>query len=347
MTRYARLRFACIVAMAALVACPAFAQPSSPDAAALRRAEDLFQEGLRFVREKKWPEAEEKFLAAWAINPTYDVASNLGQTQIRLGKFREAASRLAFALKHWPLVGKKQPREWTAKRLGEARAEVGALTLRVSPGGATVLVDGAAVGKAPLEDEVFVDPGEHTVEARLAGHVDGRQVVKVGKGEKLTVGLVLAAAAPPPPPVASAMASGTAAPPPPSATASAQPPAGPSVAVLVTGGVLAAGGLAAGIGLTVASNGKGNEAEAKRASLVKTKGAAACAQASSDCQSLHDLIGARSTLGSAAGWAFVGAGALGVGTLIYGLVARKAASAVQVTPVVGAREGGVLVQAAW
>jgi hypothetical protein len=33
---------------------------------------------------------------------------------------------------------------------------------------AEVLVDGKAVGTAPLASEVFVEPGAHTIEARLS-----------------------------------------------------------------------------------------------------------------------------------------------------------------------------------
>ena len=54
-----------------------------------------------------------------------------------------------------------------SKLYEDARAETGPITIAVDLPGADVVVDGKVVGKSPLEDPVFVEPGHHTIEARL------------------------------------------------------------------------------------------------------------------------------------------------------------------------------------
>ncbi|WP_437571454.1 PEGA domain-containing protein [Sorangium sp. So ce542] len=130
--------------------------------------------------------------SAWELNPTFDVAYNLGNTEYQLKKHREAAQYQSFALRHWPLlkgVAKLKPN--AKKWLAESRAQVGAVGVTVSMAGAEVLVDGKAVGKAPLEGEVFVEPGEHRVEARLSGYETASQTVRVGKGGTVKVELAM------------------------------------------------------------------------------------------------------------------------------------------------------------
>src|SRR5690606_1389230 len=128
-------------------------------------------------------EAEAALESAWELNPTFDVAYNLGNTKYQLKKHREAAQHLSFALRNWPLLKSVAKLKPTAEqRLAESRAQVGAVTVAASAVGAEVLVDGQVVGRAPLEGELFVEPGEHQVEARLQGYAPTSQTVRVAKG---------------------------------------------------------------------------------------------------------------------------------------------------------------------
>ncbi|WP_437976408.1 PEGA domain-containing protein [Sorangium sp. So ce295] len=129
------------------------------------------------------PYFEAELESAWELNPTFDVAYNLGNTEYQLKKHKEAATYLSFALRNWPLlkgVAKLKPN--AEKWLAESRAQVGALKVSVTVAGAEVLVDGKSVGRAPLEGEVFVDPGEHRVEATHMDYEPANQTVSVAKG---------------------------------------------------------------------------------------------------------------------------------------------------------------------
>jgi type VI secretion system secreted protein VgrG len=101
-----------------------------------------------------------------------DVAVSLGQTQIRLGKLREGAQHLAYAVRHWQVTAKQGPREAAVKRLEEVRKELAVATVKVSVAGAEVLVDGQRIGTSPIEYEVFLDPGTRTIEV-IVEFLDG------------------------------------------------------------------------------------------------------------------------------------------------------------------------------
>jgi PEGA domain-containing protein len=73
------------------------------------------------------------------------------------------------------------PRQATLAKIDElmaiALAKVGTVTIE-APEGADVLLDGRAVGRAPLREPIFVDPGDHAFEVRLAEHAPKKQQVR-------------------------------------------------------------------------------------------------------------------------------------------------------------------------
>lgn len=64
----------------------------------------------------------------------------------------------------------------------EQKRPFGMLVIRTRPSGSDVLVDGALVGRSPLETRV--DPGAHVVTVSRAGHADERREVTVANGER-------------------------------------------------------------------------------------------------------------------------------------------------------------------
>jgi hypothetical protein len=295
---------------------------------------------MRFIAQKQWAEAEQKLAAAWALNPSYDVAANLGQVQYRLGKHREAAQRLAYAVKNWPLVGKKETRELAEKRLTELRAILASLTLQVSPAGALVSVDGVAVGRSPLDVEVFVDPGSHTVEAKLDGYDDAKTSVTAEKGSKPPVTLTLTRTAPPP-------QGGTTAPP--------APPATPTPRSVVPGAVLggvAGAALATGIGVLVVGAAKLSTSQSlsQQISQAHHSCVAGAPNLDAQCSTLASTSSTSDLLNRAGVGVLIGAGAAAVGSALYFLWPQPATPAVKgrlfVLPSVTATGGGVLLTGA-
>ncbi|AUX28839.1 hypothetical protein SOCE836_009240 [Sorangium cellulosum] len=358
---------------ATVIAAPeiAAAQPVAPreasastDAAA--RADAFYRRGLRLYSDGKYVEAEAELQSAWELNPTFDVAYNLGNTKYQLKKHREAAQYLSHALRHWPLMKAAAKLKTTAeKRLAESRAQVGALAVTAGAPGAEVLIDGKAVGKAPLEGEVFVEPGEHRVEARLEGYTPASQTVKVAKAGTAEVTLAMALAKGEAQETAPVVKTdgGTGAPSgqigapaaelaPGAPVEPASPPQQRSWGPVIALGAASVVGLGVGIGTTVASNAASRDVDAQGRAIIDAGGQ--CKDPPSAfadrCSKLYDAGSRQETLGNAARIAFAASGVLAVAAVTYALWPRpeaRIAAPVRVLPEVGAHSAGIALLGVW
>ena len=324
-------RFGCVLAVASAVtsSSTAWSQPPPQGADVAQQADDHFLKAKALMKAGNVRGAYDEYAAAWSLKKTYDTATNLGNIELTLGMPRHAAEHLAFALRNYAVTGVTQDKLDRMKQLfAQARAQVGAVTITVNVDGADVLVDGRLVGRSPIAAEVFVDPGAHALEARLASYGAARTTVTIDKGGSGTATLTLTQT--------------------PTAAGSATPPRRPPAALLVTGGVLAAAGLATGIGLTVAANGKAFQVD-----QLQSGNASGCfmagSGAASRCTSLHDAATSKATLSNAAVSSFIAAGAFGLATAGLGIWAAVVpkGNPVRVAPTVGADRVGVVVQGVW
>jgi hypothetical protein len=344
MSRRQRIAFLLALATAFSAAPHAWSQapsPASPDGTdpadvAFRRANALY-------KQQRYAEAKAAFEEAFRLKKSHDIASNLAYAELKLGQNRDAAEHLAFAVKNWPPTGKTENRASAVHWLGIAKAAVTTVKITVSAEGATVLVDGKAVGTSPLDTEVFVEPGSRTVEAKLTGYKDARETIQATKGAELSVALTLDRES-----AVDPYARGAG----PGVVPSVPPsPGGPRTGLLIAGGSVAGVALIAGIAFMVVRGSKTSDAATQRSELVKQGGAAACGAqpAPAGCDALHDTLKARATFGDLGAASFIIAGAAGAATLIYGVAAPRRASGadVRVVPAVSALGGGVVLQGSW
>ncbi|WP_242516466.1 PEGA domain-containing protein [Sorangium cellulosum] len=323
------------VASAQQAATPAAAEETD---ALTDKARQLYEEGRAAAAAGQWADAHASFLAAWAIKNHYQIASNLGVACLKLGKHRDAAEYLTRYLREAP-ASKVRERQAAEASLKEALAKVASVTVQVAPQGAEVTVDRAAVGRAPLPDPVFLDPGQHEIGARLEGHVPEKRPIEAAAGAAETVVLQLDRR--PAPDAGVGAGAGVVAGP------VVPPRDNVRTAVLVGGGIAAGAGVVTGVVLTVLSNGRASDAEELRRELITEGGGfALCPDVNpSRCAALKDTVLAKNDLTNAAFWSFVAGGAIGVGTLVYGLVTMKPAAStpsVQVAPLLGAGASGLL-----
>ncbi|WP_437990158.1 PEGA domain-containing protein [Sorangium sp. So ce145] len=324
---------------------PQSAAPASPQAAApdeaTARADALYKQGVRLYSEKKWKEAEAVFLEAWALTPTFDVAYNVGSAAYQQGKHALAAEHLSFALRHWPLLSAVAHLKPTAQqRLATSRAHVGALAVTVSAPLAEVLVDGKPAGKAPLAGEIFVEPGEHEIEARLDGYAPAQKSVRVAKGETAAVTLTLAATKSEAAVKADEKKGTTAVPHRPVAD---QPSAKPGLPVAVPApveqrswipvialGAASVVGLGVGLGLTVASNDAVADKDERKQRILQEGGQCIepVAAFAERCTALRSAGSRADTLGNGARVAFIASGAFAAASVTYLLWPRAYATAV-------------------
>ncbi|KYF75558.1 hypothetical protein BE17_07805 [Sorangium cellulosum] len=326
----------------ALLAPVAGAQQASPQAAAQEsdaltdKARELFEDGVKSAKAGKWSDAHASFLAAWGIKPHYQIASNLGVASLKVGRPRDAAQYLSLYLREAPAT-KVQERERAEASLKEARAQVTAITVQVTPEGAEVTVDGTTVGQAPLVDPVFLDPGKHDVGVKLEGYVPEARVIEATAGGTEMIRLQLKRR----PALSVAVRPEPLAPAAPSDSGS-----GARTAVIVGGGVVAGAGVAAGVVLTVLANSRASEAEKLRKTLFKEKDSlSSCLGVfEGNCRKLKDTVNSNVDLSNAAFWSFVAAGAVGAGTLVYALVTSKPAEpapSFRVAPLLAPRAAGL------
>jgi hypothetical protein len=132
--------------------------------------------------------ARESFDAAWRLQKDVTIASNLADVEIKLARYRDAAEHLSYCIHH---ATDESARKEAERRLVECRRFVGSVTVSVDPPAATLLVDGATAGQAPLDGELWLEPGTHTLRAQQQGRSSPEKTVKVASGEDIRVELKL------------------------------------------------------------------------------------------------------------------------------------------------------------
>jgi tetratricopeptide (TPR) repeat protein len=285
------------------------------------RADELFGQGNEAFDAGRLEEAYPIYQQAWALKRTYDIAGNLGQVELKLGKFRDAAEHLDFTLRLFPPTGKSEPREAIRRAFEAARREVGALSIRVNVKGAAVTIDGKEVGRSPFDVTVFVEPGRRVIEATLEAHLPTRISIKIGRNEHREVALSLTPKAQPPPPPR-------------------------NIPLLLTGFGVSLAAAGTGVGLMIASTSKGTDADALLNDLVKKEEDGRC-PCGSDAERAK-LLGLRQEhdlyFNVAVGM-FIGAGALALGTAAYALTPsfqKPQVNSARLVPVITDHGGGAL-----
>jgi hypothetical protein len=222
------------------------ADPRPPPADAAAQARRYYEDGVAAAAEKEWQKAYNALAEAWKLKQHWQIAVNLGQAELKVGKLPDAAEHIDYYLREATELqpdDARQAREW----LEQARSKIGILQLNVAPKGAQVMVDGKLVGTAPIGHDTYVESGWHVVEAHTADGKALRQVeAPVGKPIEVLLGVGGAV----PVPLASAQAS--------SAPSPASPLLGPRTIGAGAGAAVALVNLIVGAAFAGASASKGS-----------------------------------------------------------------------------------------
>jgi hypothetical protein len=293
---------------------PLRAEPASSAASVVERADQLFREGTSAFEAERYSDAYGALRSAWDLAPSYRHAAGLGQVELHLGQYRDAAEHLAYCLRNFPETGDAVARSHVQEGLEQAREHVAALRVRVDPEGAEIAIDGVSVGHAPLEGLVFVNPGSHVVQASAEGRTAATATVEAPVRVTRDVSLSLAEA-----PRDNTSASPNAA----SAPASAAHPAtvrstglSQTAWTLIVGGALTA----AAVGTAVLFEVKGTSADRDVEDLRREIGSGGDCRAPSSqqaplCSGLADAADARNRDDRIAMIAAIGAGVIGAATV--------------------------------
>jgi hypothetical protein len=155
-----------------------------------KEADRYFKSGVALFKEAKYSEALAEFERAYEISPHPLVLYNIAGCHRELSQYAEAVKSYERFLRE----GKGQV---PAARLTTAQTEldgilarIARVTVTITPDGATLGVDGAAL-RTLLEMPLILSPGEHKLIAQAPGRKDLERTVRVASGDELTVELTL------------------------------------------------------------------------------------------------------------------------------------------------------------
>jgi hypothetical protein len=193
------MRFPTIAVVLAGLALPATAFAQEPTKAELAKARTLFQEGVALASANNCAAALVKYKEVAQVKMTPQVAFNtaecearLGQLVAALGNYRVAASQAADD-RNAGKVLREVP-----SRIDELEGRIPKLTVTRGKGAdtATILLDGSELGSRQLGNPVPVDPGSHTIVAKVGGKEYLHENVKLGEKESKTFDVKISVAAP-------------------------------------------------------------------------------------------------------------------------------------------------------
>jgi hypothetical protein len=284
------------------------AEPGRPSESAEQdQRTAAFDRGVDAMTAKNWELAHGIFSELWTQQQSFDVASSLGQTELNLKRYRDAAEHLAFSIRTFPAREQSEMLAAIQAGLAEAKRHVATVNVSVNRDGATVLVDGKAIGRSPLPPEIFLDPGQHKVEADLENFERARTQLVVDAGTEHVVTLRFGNASP---------SSGSVVPAP---TSGAQAPgAGPHSSrtlIYVTGAVAGAGALTGIAGILLA-NQKDDERERRLSRLSGTNECGPGTVHTGACSDLKTLADGAKTWRAVSWVGFGTALAAGVATVL-------------------------------
>ncbi len=350
-----------ILLAAALNCVPCLA--ATPTSAAKTRE---FHEAYAAANSKDLARAYKILTALVAKNPAYDAVGFLGQTELSLGKYRDASEHLAFAIQNTP-PEKADAITVLIADLAEAKAHITTLRITIDQPDAEVSLDGKVLPKSSLDSELFVEPGKHLISAihPTLGSTESPIDGKAGESSVVALKLAKPASSTVPPPNTAA----SSAPPAlkytpadldkPSQIAVNEPPpvetkrgVEPRTIVLIAGGAvtLIAAGTATYFGLKARS--AGDDADKLRADAQKQFGTNPCSspagQGSGVCADMRDKWDKHNSAGRIYNVALpvAGVAAIATGVLYVVLPSHKHATSQNLTlvPVADQRASGFLLQ---
>jgi hypothetical protein len=278
---------------------------SAASQAIVERSRKLFAEGISLYKQGDYARAYTVWLLAYKTRPHYTVAANLGRAELKLQKYRDAAEHLAYAVRTYAPEYADERRA-AENDLTEAKRNIATVVVQTNKSDAAILLDDQVIAHAPVRDELFIDPGVRTFQARLGAVSSDALTAPFPKGSTTQVELNILDPAPfittrvttPPPPPAEI----------PAAPRSISEPGKPTgTYVVVVGGALTLVG--AGIGTGFMLRRASVTAEADR---LQDRVTSCADRLTPDCSALAERRQAADDARKVATVAFIGAGAVAV-----------------------------------
>lgn len=141
----------------------------APSPAVTEAARALWYRGVEAFRAGDYETARLAFEQCYKLMPKTDVLRNLSLSELESGHYVSGARHLAQLLATPGALNDKARTE-AEKRLSQAEAQIGRLTIVVDVDDAEVVVDGEDAGRSPLSGPWYVEPGQHLLVVRKPGY---------------------------------------------------------------------------------------------------------------------------------------------------------------------------------
>ncbi|WP_437721820.1 hypothetical protein [Sorangium sp. So ce861] len=308
----------------------------------------------------RWTEAHAAYKAAFQATDSAsstereraEIAGELGLCELALKQYRDAAEHLAWSLEQRNILPLQLQLRFEAGQR-TAAPHVATLYLSVEPPDAEVLIDGKPVSAPARTYRLFLEPGQHMVRARLAGHEEAFQSFDALAGKATTISMQVPRAATLAA-TAKHITTGTretkrSAP---GAQASSMVPSATASKLRIAGAILAGATMVAGGGFLTWSAYTEDELHDRATALRGAdKEADRCARPNAPraCAELRDLQEQRDLLRQVGWVSLASGGAIGALTLVSLFVGRTSlpSDGVRVVPTASGQSAGLMMVGAW
>jgi len=187
-------RFSC-VAHAVVVGLAFIAVTAVVHANEKEEAKTHFQNGFSMMELEDFAGAAVEFEASVAKFPTKNAMFNLGMCLKAMHKYPQALQVFRKILTQFGADLGGEMRSEVRKNIASINKMIAQVEVNTNVPGATVLVDGEAMGTTPLGQPLVIGAGEHRIRVSLAGYEDVEKTVTVVSQTRQIVEFTMAPAA--------------------------------------------------------------------------------------------------------------------------------------------------------
>jgi hypothetical protein len=162
------------------------ASPASPQAKA--EAEHHFKRGLELFDDDDFQGARIEFARAYQLVPNFRVLFNLGQVNFQLQDYVAALHAFEKYLADGGDAVTRERREEVDRDVAKLRSRVATVTVSATPG-ATITLDGALAGTAPLSAPLQVSAGKRVLRAIVPARTPVEKTLDLAGGDSARVEL--------------------------------------------------------------------------------------------------------------------------------------------------------------
>jgi hypothetical protein len=180
-----------VLLVATAMSSTAYAQAPAGQAAK-DEAQDRYKRGIELYEEENFTAALTEFKRAYELIPAYQVLYNVARTCYQLRDYVCSLRTFERYIADGGAAIDAKRKDEVEREMVSIRRRVATVTLRATPG-ATISVDGVAIGDAPLPAALQVNEGRRLVRATMAGHDSVEKVLDYVGGTTTALDLTFSA----------------------------------------------------------------------------------------------------------------------------------------------------------